>query len=146
MNFRQKLSAFFAGRNGMDQLGIFLFLIYSIMMLTNVFVKSNAIDIVIFILIFISLFRILSKNITSRQRENLLFLTIVSKVKNLFKSKKIKKIKKIKPKKKKSIKKNGKVYVYKTCPICQNTLEVRKIKGERYVYCSKCKNEVLIKT
>lgn len=150
MNFNEKIRSFFANRNGMDHLGIFTFLLYGLLMFINVFVKENIIDIIIFILIFISLFRILSKNRIQRQKENAVFLTALNKLKNLFKSNKpkkikIKKIKKVKVRNNKSIRKNGKVYLLKPCPICQNTLEVRKIKGERYVYCSKCKNEVLIK-
>ena len=153
--FQRKLREFFAYRNGLDEIGIVCFIVSFIFSILNViFPKIIVFYILSIVLIFYVIFRIMSRNINQRQKENYAFTRFFS---NIFKrgskdrpikQKPIKvnesKVKKEKKKKEEIIK--DKNYVYKNCPHCNNTLKIsKKIKGERIIMCTKCYNETHFK-
>ncbi len=149
----EKLQRFMAGRNGSDHLNIFLMILYFILFVINIFLKSQVLEIFVIVLIFIWLFRFYSRRVGRRQTENAWFMRILYKTKNffkkitsIFKRKRIKPIKVVKQKKQKVKKpKTDKNHTFVTCPVCNNLIKVRKLKGERYVLCKTCHNEVKVK-
>ena len=82
--FLQKLQQFFYGRNGSDQLGLFMMVISIPIALIN----HPVFTVVSWLLIGVVVFRMLSKNLVKRRKENLVFLKIWNAVKKPFKKSK----------------------------------------------------------
>ncbi len=154
--FTDKLQAFMQGRNGNDQLNIFIMILYLLLFLVNTFTSLWYLALVEFVLVIYWFFRFYSRNIPKRRRENDRFVRFYSKIiywfrttfrKKQNKTKKAKPIKTVKQQKEKKAKpiKPEKNHVFVTCPICSQTMQVRDIKGERYILCKSCHNEVKIK-
>lgn len=148
--FQRKLREFFAYRNGLDEIGIVCFIISFIFSILNViFPKILVFYILSTILIVYVIFRIMSRNVNQRQKENYAFTNFFSRVfKRGSKDRPIRqktiKVKEAKVKKEKVIK--DKNYVYKNCPHCNNTLKIsKKVKGDRLIMCTKCYNETHFK-
>lgn len=148
-HFKRKFKEFFLNRNGVDEIGlvsfilsIILFIIYAIFP----FLYFLLILSVLFLLYVV--FRLISKNVYLREKENELFCNFFIKI---FKPKKRKKT--IKPLKthKEKIKKEKKEkpdknYLYHECPSCHNIIKIdRHKKGERIIVCNKCFMEMKIK-
>jgi len=132
-----------AGRNGQDPLNTFIMAIYIILFVVNLFFHNAIIS---------WIDRFYSRNVGRRQTENALFMKGLYKIKKFFQpitgwfkntKKRTKKVKPVKQKKPKAPKLD-KLHTYKTCPVCANEISVRKVKGERYVLCKHCHNEVKI--
>ena len=77
--FTDKLIRFMYGRNGNDKLNQFLFWVYFVLLLANLFLKSVILWVVELILVALYMFRFLSRNIYRRQTENRKFLKIWNK-------------------------------------------------------------------
>jgi hypothetical protein len=75
------------GRYGTDELNSFIFKIYVLLLILNIFIKSNIIFYIELFLLLIILLRYFSKNIYRRGRENRAFLNIKNKL--IFKDDKI---------------------------------------------------------
>lgn len=123
---RDKIIRFMQGRNGPDDLYIFLFSIYMVLFLVNIFVNNKVIDTLEIIVIMFMFFRFFSKNIYKRNLENRLFLKLKKEVKyklnninNYFKEKN---------------------YIYKKCKKCKSTLKfpMPYERGIKKVKCPKC--------
>lgn len=87
MNFIYKFRNFMNGRYGTDELNSFIFKIYVLLLIINIFIKSNIIFYIELFLLLIILLRYFSKNIYRRGRENRAFLNIKNKL--IFKDDKI---------------------------------------------------------
>ena len=124
---RQKLSRFFIGRNGQDQLGIFLLVISII----PSFFRMWELSVVSWVVLAIAIFRMLSKNINQRRKENIIFLKIWHSILRPFKNMK-------------EMYNERKFYRIFRCPKCKQKLRVPKYKGKVKVRCTKC-NETFIK-
>ncbi len=122
-----RLQIFMQGRYGVDELYRFLFVVYAVLLVVNAFVHSAGIYIALWVLLIYGLFRILSKNISARQKENAKYLIIKSKLK--------KKLEQLKTRAK------DKEHVYKTCPHCRATLRLPRRKGKHTVNCPRCHKE-----
>lgn len=127
--FRQKLQQFFYGRNGPDQLGLFLMVLSIPLSLIN----HLAFTIASWLLIGWVFFRMLSKNLPKRRRENIAFMKVWNAVKRPF----------IKAKNRYNERKFYKVF---RCPKCKQKLRVPRYKGTVKVRCSKCGNVFTRKT
>ena len=134
MKFIQKLQKFMYGRYGLDDLGNFLFKIYLILFILNLFLKLYVLTIIEFILVVVILYRFISKDIYKRSRENVLFRKIKKKLFKPFSN----------------IKRNinDKDHVYKKCHYCKTTLKLplpnkRRIKKVKCTNCKK-RNKFLI--
>ncbi|MBQ7105766.1 MAG: hypothetical protein IJN90_07910 [Bacilli bacterium] len=134
MKFLNKLQQFMYGRSGLDSLGIFLFKLYLVLLVINIFMKSNVILIVTLVLIIIILYRMLSKNIYKRSDENVKFLKIKKKF--------------LKPFSNIKRKINDKNHIYKKCRYCKTILKLPlpNKRGFKKVKCPECKkrNKFLI--
>lgn len=127
-----KIIKFLYGRYGIDDLYKLFIFFYFLLFVINIFVKSNIISYIEILLIFIILFRSLSKNIRQRKKENDFYLNI----KNII-SKKFKLFKTI------IEERNSKLY--KRCPKCKNMLRLPLKKGTHTVKCPTCSNKFTVK-
>lgn len=121
MNFLQR---FFAGRYGIDQLGkVLLFgylLFYFISLLTN----SALFLLLSFLLAVLTLYRMLSRNIQKRHRENQWFLQKTAPLWKWYRTRKMIH--------------TDKDHCYFKCPTCGQRLRVPKGNGKIRVTCRSC--------
>ena len=125
--FKNKLARFFYGRYGADTLNNVLTGIYLSWLITfsivDIFVNSIIFSIIgwlvtvaIFALI---MFRMMSRNIYKRRRENEKFCGFFKLQRNKFRDRK--------------------THVYRKCPSCKAVLRLPKAKGKHSVVCPRCK-------
>ena len=67
MNWLRK---FMYGRYGVDELYKFLFILYIITFIINIFIRSQILEIIGLIIVLITFYRVFSKNIYKRSKEN----------------------------------------------------------------------------
>ena len=130
MKLRNKLINFMYGRYGVDELYKFLFTLYIITFIINIFLKNLIIDIISIIIVVIIFYRVFSKNIYKRSKENRNYLkakkAITKPINNL----------------KRNIK--DKDHIYKKCSKCKTTLKlpVPYERGIKHTKCPKCKKRI----
>lgn len=122
---RNWLRNFMIGRYGPDQLYFGLFIVAILLALIGQFTQFYIFILLSYAFLAIALFRVLSRNIEKRRRENDRFLRYWWPVKQKCKMQ----ITKIK---------SRKSYKFFNCPSCKNTLRVPKGKGKIQITCPKC--------
>ena len=130
MKYIYKIHKFMQGRYRRDNLYNFLLGLYFSLFIINLFLKSSILEIIELLIVIFTFYRVFSKNISKRRRENRWYL----KVKNIF----------IKPFL--NIRRNYKdreYYVYKKCCGCRSTLKLPlpKKRGIQKVKCPKCRRK-----
>ena len=133
---RERIAEFMYGRNGIDNFHHFLFWVIMILSLINIYFKSWVITAITFLLLIYSIFRVLSRNVYRRQKENQIYLKYVAKLRGIYN--KSKKVVKSKISILKDRWRDRKTHVYKKCPHCKNTLRLPKIKGKHTAACPCC--------
>ena len=148
--FQRKLNNFFSNRNGIDEIGFVCFGLNVVFAILWFFIPDYYIFLILELIAFgYCLFRIFSKNIYQRQKENTAFVNFFKKIfkrgtKSRPKRQKVIKVKKQKVKKEKV--KKDKNYIYKVCPNCKSEIKIKKgKKGDRIVMCTKCYTETKFK-
>ena len=123
---------FFYGRNGVDSLNKFIFVLY--LASTLAYIITNHISAIILesVFLFILIYRTLSKKLYNRQRENEIYLNIIKLIKRPF----LRFAHRIR---------DRKTHVYKKCPNCKKILKLKRVKGNHTVKCPNCKNTFNIK-
>ena len=125
---KQKLSAFFKGRYGADQLAKAMLTVYVALAVIMLFVGTtakiilNCISLILCILMF---YRMLSKNTAKRMQENQIYLGTRKKTKEWFLLHRNKW-------------KYRKTHVYKKCPYCGAQIRLPRVLGEHRCACPKC--------
>lgn len=127
MRFKDRFIKFMYGRYGSDKFGLFLLYTALIIMIVNMFVNSVVLFIVELTIIGYSFFRIFSKNVQKRYRENLVFEKVWNRMMRFFRLRK-------------KMWHDRKTHVFVKCPKCKSNLRLPKIKGEHTVRCVKCNN------
>ena len=127
MNFRYKLMQFMSGRYGVDGLFYVLFAVSALLSIINCFVQSMWLQLVVYAIIVYAFFRIMSRNIDARRRENQWFNKI-----------KIGLIMKRNTRRQRRADYN---HVYKKCPRCHAVLRLPRRKGRHTTVCPKCNKE-----
>lgn len=125
MKLRDRFIRFMYGRYGSDKLGLFLLYATLVIMIVNSFVHSIVLYIIELAVIGITFFRIFSKNIQKRYRENLAFEKIFNKIKSFFRLRR-------------KMWQDRKTHVFVKCPKCKANLRLPKIKGQHTVKCTRC--------
>ena len=125
--WRERIARFMIGRYGVDRLYHFLLVLCFILIIVNLFVGSFIISCLETALLIYATFRVLSRNIYKRQRENMFYNKISAKPKEFFKLIKC-------------MFRDRKTHVYKKCPSCKNNLRLPKQKGKHTVVCPCCQN------
>ena len=130
---RNWLRKFMLGRYGPDHLNVALFVLVIILDIANAFAEKLWLGMVSMVIIFFAMFRMLSRNIYARRRENDRFLRfwwpIWRKIKGFI-----------------DRRKNGKGFRFFKCPACRNMLRVPRGKGKIMVTCPKCGEKFQKKT
>ena len=136
MKFRDKLARFMWGRNGIDALYYFHFILFMVMWILQYIVRADLakalISIASLLLAGLMLFRFFSKNLTKRRKENQQFLNIWKSIKNFFVLQKNKA-------------RDFKSFTYKKCPSCKANIRLPRKKGTHNVVCPRCKNRFEVK-
>lgn len=132
MNLSNKFIKFMYGRYGPDNLWNFLFKVYILLFIINLFLNSNLINTLELLIVIIMLYRFFSKKINQRRKENQEFLKLKKKVTKPFSN----------------IKRNidDKSNVYKKCKHCKKILKLPlpdKI-GIKKVKCPNCKKRIKV--
>ncbi len=131
---KEKLMRFFYGRYGIDTFGYFLVITSMVLSLASSFVGlfsevlSGIIWLLSYVLLGWAIFRMLSRNIYARRRENEKFTGIWKPVKKWFKLQ----YNRIR---------DMRTHKYFACPNCKNNLRVPKGRGEITVTCPVCKTK-----
>ena len=133
MKFQNKLYKFMYGRYGIDELYNFLFVIYFILIVIDLFIRSNILLGIELGILTLTFYRCFSKNISRRRKENEFYLKLKKKILKPFKN----------------MKRNYKDrdnYIYKKCRKCHTTLRLPlpSKRGIKYAKCPGCKNRVRV--
>lgn len=131
MKIKEKFRQFMVGRYGQDQLGRFITFLALVLLIINLFVKKASLPTVALVLIIYSYYRIFSRDINARYRENQKFLDSVEPLRRkVFTSK--------------TRYDNRKTYKYIKCPSCKLKMKVPRGKGKIRVTCKSCGNKFII--
>ena len=121
---RNFLSRFMAGRYGTDQLNTALMIAYLALYLISILSGWSILYWVALVLVFVTLFRCLSRQVDRRRTENAKFLQLVRPVRRKFKNL----MARIK----------DKDHRYFKCPNCKQQMRVPRGKGRITVHCRSC--------
>lgn len=133
---KERFYRFMYGRYGGDDLQKFILVVYFALMVISWFIRnmwvSLCFSLLLYFLLGLLLFRMLSRNIYKRQFENQKYLKIKGKISEYFRyvSNKWK---------------YRKTHVYRKCPSCKTKLRLPKKKGGHNVKCPKCSNNFPVK-
>lgn len=135
MKFIEKVQKFMYGRYARpDELYKFLFLIYFILLIIDLFINSKILLVLELLIIIVIFYRMFSKNIYKRSNENQKYIKLKNKLLKPFSN----------------IKRNikDKDHVYKKCPKCKTVLKlpVPTERGIKHAKCPKCKKRVTLFT
>ena len=133
---RQRLAQFMAGRNGNDQLNVFLLVIDIILVFAGTIAggKAGAIIYIIVLLLLVCIyFRMFSRNLYRRREENGKFMRVKYRVSAWLRVRHERWVQR-------------KDYKFFTCPSCRTALRVPRGKGQIRIVCRKCGNTFTGKT
>ena len=126
---RQKIAAFMYGRYGADALSKGMLILYIAIAVIWIFIPNMIARIVLqmfsLLLSVLIFYRIFSRNIAKRSRENQKYLYAKQKVRAWFLLRRNKW-------------KYRKTHVYRKCPHCKAQIRLPKVKGEHKCACPKC--------
>lgn len=134
---------FLYGRNGADQLSMFVLLLGVVVNLLAQIFQLIILTFVALLLVFYALFRIFSKNVAKRQMENQKFLNIWYKIKGLFRRGGGRTYSNTYSQ---AAPPKDKAHKYFKCPSCKTRLRVPKGKGKIQITCPKCGERFIKKT
>ena len=129
---REKMTRFMAGRNGNDQLNLFLYAADAILLIAATLVRGQAgrwMWLAVLILLGYIYFRMFSKNLTKRREENGKYLRVRYSIQAGLKIRREKWVQR-------------KDYKFFTCPSCKTTLRVPRGHGKIKIVCRKCGNSL----
>ena len=121
---RQWVGRFMMGRYGMDQLNTTIMVVYLILYVVFLFTRLAVLDLIVLVLLIVTLFRMLSRNIDRRRAENARFLQLVRPVCRRVKSCRTRI--------------QDREHRYFKCPNCGQQMRVPRGKGRIEITCPKC--------
>ena len=128
---KERMARFMAGRNGNDQLNLFLLgadmVLLLLASLLRTSIVSRALYSAVLVLLGLCYFRMLSRNVTRRREENGKFIRARYRLSASMKVRREKWVQR-------------KDYKFFTCPSCKTTLRVPRGHGKIKVVCRKCGN------
>lgn len=131
MNFRYRLMQFMSGRYGMDKFFYGIAATAFIISFLNLFFRNYILQLLVYALFGYALFRILSRNIEARRRENIWFtkkLDFIKQRKDFYDRKKA-----------------DSLHIYKKCPACKAILRLPHRIGIHTTVCPRCNKEFTVK-
>lgn len=127
---KEKFRNFMMGRYGADSFSRFLLVFAIILMIISMFVLREPLYITSLILIIYGYYRIFSKNISSRYKENQIYLSIKGKVKTFFHKKKYRFMQR-------------RIYHIYRCPGCSQKIRIPRGKGKISITCPRCQKQFI---
>jgi ribosomal protein S27E len=124
---------FMVGRYGTDQLTVALLIVGMILTFIGNAFNLYLITMITYVIFFACIYRLMSKNILARQKENNKFLQYWNPSKTWLKAKY-------------NVIKSSKDYKYFKCPNCKQELRVPRGKGKIAVTCKKCGTKFIQKS
>ena len=127
MNFKYKLMQFMSGRYGVDGLFYALFGISAVIVVINMFLGSIVLQLIVDAILLYAFYRVCSRNIDARRRENQALTRLVFKIRE-----------------KRNILRMRKAdysHIYKKCPRCHAVLRLPRRKGKHTTVCPKCSKQ-----
>jgi predicted RNA-binding Zn-ribbon protein involved in translation (DUF1610 family) len=121
---RSFLSRFMAGRYGTDQLNNTMIIAYVVLYLISIFTRWSVLYWIALVLVFVTLFRTMSRQLDRRRAENAKFLQLVRPL-----NRKLKNLK---------VRIRDKDHRYFKCPNCGQQLRVPRGKGKLNITCRNC--------
>lgn len=126
---KDKLQRFMIGRYGADELTRFLLGVTMVLIVLDLFVHIYLVYLGGLCLIY-CYYRMLSRNISRRFKENQVYLNLRFKVKEGFKSRKL------------QLTQIRKYHIYK-CPHCGQKIRIPRGKGKISIHCPKCSTDFI---
>ena len=133
---RDKLMRFMVGRNGNDQLNLFLYAVDAVLLITAALLRGQAKRILyaaVLVLLGYIYFRMFSKSLTKRREENGKYLRMRYSILAGLKLRREKWVQR-------------KDYKFFTCPSCKTMLRVPRGHGKIKIVCRKCGNSFIGKS
>ncbi len=127
---REKLMRFMVGRNGNDQLNLFLYAVDAVLLIAATLIGGQVgrwMWVAVLVLLGYIYFRMFSRNLTRRREENGKYLRILYSVQAGLRIRREKWAQR-------------KDYKFFTCPSCKTTLRVPRGNGKIKIVCRKCGN------
>jgi predicted RNA-binding Zn-ribbon protein involved in translation (DUF1610 family) len=118
------MARFMYGRNGADQLGLFTLGAYLVVWLVQLLTGWLALAVVEYLLLFVTLFRMLSRNLARRREENTKFLQATRPVQRRWTTLRSRL--------------RDREHRYFKCPNCGQQMRVPRGKGRITVHCRNC--------
>lgn len=144
MRFSYWVNRMMAGRYGSDQLSIALMVAYFLLILLANLLRLPLLSYLALALLLWGLYRMFSRNISARQRENAWFLPRWRGISGWFRQSS----RRFESWRSKTLYRmnDKKTHRYYRCPNCKNTLRVPKGKGKIVITCPVCRTEFTKKT
>ena len=133
-NLLEKLKTFMNGRNGIDKLTVGLLVVYCIinaikMFFRSLFVPYIIISIIQYVFLGYIIYRIMSKNLQRRYRENYKFEQFIAVWKPYAEHLKLRF-------------QHIKTHRFRTCKYCGAFLRLKKVRGSKKIKCPHCHNDM----
>jgi len=125
---REKFYRFMQGRYGNDDLSKFLIGFSMVLIILSLLTKSSIFNLLFWVCLIYSYFRMFSKNHSARYAENQKYLAIKNKWMNKWENHK-------------RMREQKKIYHIYHCPYCKQKIRIPKGKGSIIITCPKCKQE-----
>ena len=131
MGFRYRIMQFMSGRYGLDDMTYGLLAVGVVLSVINIFFRFTIFQLLVYAVMFYALFRILSRNIEARRRENMWFkekMGIIKQKRDFYNKKKA-----------------DKLHIYKKCPQCKAVLRLPHRIGVHKTVCPRCSKEFTVR-
>lgn len=125
---KEKFYRFMKGRYGSDELSKFLVGVSMVLIILNLLTRNSIFNLLFWVCLIYSYFRMFSKNYSARYAENQKFLGMKSQLKYKWENYK-------------RLREQKKIYHIYSCPYCKQKIRIPKGKGTIIVTCPKCKEE-----
>lgn len=122
---KEKFKQFMIGRYGLDQLYIGMLVLYFVLLFLSRWFMPALMTGAMTIVITLAVFRMFSKNISVRQRENAVYLSVINRVKQTVRQM-FQRLNDLPSKR------------YRECPACGVTLRLPRKRGKHKTSCPKC--------
>lgn len=133
MGFRERIARFMYGRYGSDGLNQWISGTVLVLIVLNLFLQWSVISILELALLVFAIFRMLSRNIDRRRKENNTFYKYKGKLTGWFR-------------RQWSMLKQRKAYHIYTCPGCKQKIRIPRGKGRIEISCPKCRTTFIKKS
>ncbi|MBQ8857346.1 MAG: hypothetical protein IJ024_04280 [Lachnospiraceae bacterium] len=125
---KEKFYRFMQGRYGSDELSKFLVGVGMALIILNILTRNSIFNLLFWVCLIYSYFRMFSKNYSARYAENQKFLGMKNQLKYKWENHK-------------KLREQKKIYHIYSCPYCKQKIRIPKGKGTIIVTCPKCKQE-----